>query len=224
MRPPIPKEYSPFLPDPPDDQGSHSDINPRLLATPAARRLGLWIFLASLIMLFAASIWGYVYIRITGSNSPDSGTLNIPIGLYLSTMILIASGVTIHLTTRSAEQYNPTKTKRLLAATLLLAIAFIIAQSPALAELLNEHNRALSSHYGLYGMLFFLVILHALHVLGGILPLAWLILKPNPPAVSLNQESPAAHPSATTIRLTATYWHFLEAVWISMFIVFILTQ
>ena len=98
-----------------------------------------------------------------------------------------------------------------LVATLLLSVLFLVVQIPALLSLLMDrqadHATALSA------FLFFLILLHALHVVGGIVPLF---------KTTLNAYAGRYdHEHYGPVKMLTMYWHFLDAVWILMFGVFL---
>lgn len=165
---------------------------------------GMWLFLASLGMLFAASMLGYVIIRTRS----DAG-VHLPPGLWLSTVIILTSGVTMHLAQRSIRQERHDAFKPYLLGTLLLAFGFMVIQTPSLWRLLQEHAAMRQQGLYAYGLIFFLVLLHALHVVGGIAGLG---------RVTLNAfRGRYDHEHHQGVRLAAMYWHFLDAVWLVMF-------
>ena len=87
-------------------------------------------------------------------------------------------------------------------------------QTPSLITLLIEHNQVDVGHT-LLGFIFFLVIIHALHLLGGVIPLA---------VVTRNAHLGAYdHESHGPVKYVTMYWHFLDVVWIAMFAVLLIT-
>ena len=98
--------------------------------------------------------------------------------------------------------------------SLLLAAGSSLLQAPSLAQLLRDDHTLLSSTGGnhLYALIFVLVLLHALHVIGGIVPLTIVTVKGFGGAYDHEHSLPVQH--------TAMYWHFLDAVWIVMFSTF----
>jgi heme/copper-type cytochrome/quinol oxidase subunit 3 len=103
---------------------------------------------------------------------------------------------------------------RWLLVSLALAILFVAAQAVGMAELLQAHQMSLSTRViiGLDGLGFGLVLLHAVHVLGGMVLLALLSARVATGSLSL-QHLPS-------VRSAASYWHFLEFVWLVMLLLF----
>jgi len=182
----------------------------------ASSRLGLLLFLASLAVLFGASIVGYLFIRLQSPLAPPPGHLLLPGGLWVSTLLLLATGWAIHMADRRARRRAGGSLRGWLGLSLGAGLAFVAVQMPCLAELLRVHQVALAQQGGaIYGLAFALVVVHALHVLGGMVALGAL-------AFGTWGRGPAAL-SRRRMRGCALYWHFLEVVWIALFGVFQIT-
>ena len=179
-------------------------------AIPGAGVLGMAIFLVSLSVLFAASIVGYLMVRLHSPRWVPPGTAPLPLGLWASTLLLLLSSVTMHgavLFIRGGKREIST---RLLVATFALGVAFLGMQVFNWWRMVAVD--AVLATKSLYAFTFYMLTgLHALHVIGGLIPLA--------------RTSWRAHRGAYSwadfhgIRLMAMYWHFLDAVWIVLFVV-----
>ena len=176
-------------------------------------RVGIWLFLASLVMLFGASLVGYLFVRLGGEYKP-AADFDVPVGFYYSTVALLAAGFVVELAARTRSSIGR---RNALLGSCLLSATFIALQTPPLLNLLARHNAgAEAAVHGLYGLIFTLVVVHACHVIGGLIPLG---------VVTLNQCLPGRrNPSAGALRATAIYWHFLDGVWLTMLAMFILTR
>lgn len=179
---------------------------------PVPRRtstIGMLLFLASLAVLFAASLVGYFAIRITGQKSPGAGTLQLPGELWLSTLVIIISSITMGMALRAVRHEKQQALRKYLVITFCLALLFTAIQVPALATLLRDHFRLETTGMRLYGLLFVLIMLHALHVIGGLISLGWVMRNA--------YRNRYDHEHYIGVRSAAWYWHFLDAVWIVMF-------
>lgn len=203
MRPPYPSDAAPFRFD---------DAEERIHAIGMAG-LGMAIFLVSLSVLFIASLVGYLLVRYGSITADAVAPPQLPAILWASTAVLALSAVSMHLAYTAARAGLARRLKAALLTTFTLGLTFTAIQVPALLGLLDAH--AIHRHTGLYGLAFFLILLHALHVLGGLISLGWLSAR----AMSSRRTPPA--PGA--IRLVAAYWHFLELVWLALFGTFIFT-
>jgi heme/copper-type cytochrome/quinol oxidase subunit 3 len=168
----------------------------------------MWLFLAALTMLFGASLLGYFLIR-TRSAAPPLHTLVLPRTLWLSTALMLACSFTIHKAAVAVRRERQNELRRNLAMTCVFAAGFVVIQTPALVKLLSEHQALRSQGMHLYGLVFFLVLVHALHVLGGIIGLA--VTTKNAAAGRYDHENYAG------VKHAAMYWHFLDVVWIVMY-------
>jgi cytochrome c oxidase subunit III len=179
---------------------------------PVPRRastVGILLFLVSLSILFAASLLGYFWIRLTGDNSPRGRVLHLPMILWLSTAVMIGSSFTITLALRAIRTEQQQVFRRYLLYTVALAITFVAIQAPAMVQMLRQHFALAEGGMRLWGVIFFLVLLHALHVLGGLIALAILL--------SGARRGAYDHEHHIPVRNAVLYWHFLDIVWLVMF-------
>jgi heme/copper-type cytochrome/quinol oxidase subunit 3 len=175
-----------------------------------AHTFGILLFLASLSMLFIASLIGYFVIRIFGAASPRGRALQLPPILWISTLVMVASSVTMARALRAIRAERRGDFRRALLFTTALAVTFVAIQAPALADMLRSHARLEPTGMRLYGLLFFLVLLHALHVVGGLVMLAVVLLNARRGRYDHEHHSSVANLNA--------YWHFLDGVWLVMFL------
>ncbi|MEM8737838.1 MAG: cytochrome c oxidase subunit 3 [Planctomycetota bacterium] len=193
--------------------------------------VGMYLFLAALAMLFFSSMLGYVLVRwsktrvVYEPGSPDVirypatapplGSIHPPMGLLLSTLVILASSFTIHWALKNVRLERQAKFRAGLAATLGLSVVFLLVQTPSMWQLLAGHDAA-NRDNTMLGVIFFLVLVHALHVLGGIIPLAVVTYRAG--------QDRYDHEHYEPVRYVALYWHFLDVVWLFMFGVFWLVR
>ena len=185
------------------------DPKPNHHTHPSTATVGMWLFLASLSMLFAATILGYVVIRIRGAGSAAMGTIQLPRALWLSTAIMLGGSFTIHRAVQAIRLERQLLLRRYLEMTCVLAAAFLCVQGPSLAMLLMEHRRAALQGIALYGLVFFLILVHALHVVGGVIGLGVTTMRA--------RQGRYDHEHYAGVKHAAMYWHFLDVVWVIMF-------
>ena len=186
------------------------------MPSTCAGTVAMILFLLSLGMLFLVSILGYVLIRIRSTQSPPLGAIQIPDGLFLSTALVIAGSFTMHFAVRDVRQERLPQLCNWLLITLAISIAFLLLQAFFLRELLSRHAVAQSQGIVLYGLIFFLVLLHGLHVVGGVIALA---------LVSVGAyRGKYDHEHFYPVRNAALYWHFLDGVWLTMFAMFVILR
>lgn len=174
-------------------------------ATPGTRTFGLALLLVSLSVLFLAAMVGYVIIR----RRTDMLPVVLPFGLWLSTFVIFASSAVLHFATLSARAGRGGALRVGLLATLILGAAFLCLQMPSLIALAQAHRAAAEENIYLYSLVVILIILHGLHVVGGLIPMSITTVA----AQQGRYDGGNYHP----VRLVAMYWHFLAIVWLILF-------
>jgi heme/copper-type cytochrome/quinol oxidase subunit 3 len=170
-------------------------------------KLGVWLFLASEVMLFGALFSTYIILR-TGSVEWPHGELNIWLGM-INTFILIGSSVTMVLAWASLKMSDFGKGRMYLIITFCLAGVFLVNKYFEYADHLSKgegpwHSTFLAIYFTLTG-------LHGLHILGGMVVMAYLA----GPGAKLWKQNPEQY--ANRIEITGLYWHFVDLVWIFLF-------
>ncbi len=174
----------------------------------------MFLFLVSLTVLFLASIVATIIMRVRAGSWPPPGMPPPPRGLWLSTAILIVSSATMQWAVESARRDRRDSLKIATLLTTILGFAFLGSQ---VANWLHWVGQNATIRSSLYAYLFYVLTgLHALHVLGGLVPLV---------IVSVNSAygrySSVFHAG---VRQVAIYWHFLGVVWIVLFAVILATS
>ena len=173
------------------------------------RPLGLTFFLAGLTMLLGASLVGYLIVRLSADQWPPPGIPAIPMTLWISTAVLLLSSVTMHGALEGVREGNQRALKSGLVLTILLGLTFLVSQAVNGAAI---YRAILSETKELYSFTFFLLTtLHAIHIIGGFVPLAIVTRK----AFKGNY----TEEDHTGVRLIATYWHYLDVVWFIMCVI-----
>jgi cytochrome c oxidase subunit III len=160
-------------------------------------QLGIWLFLASELMLFGSLFSAYTLLRTGAASWPDQSTLvSIPLGA-LNTLVLLASSLAV-------------RTRRL-ALTTALGSVFLAVKLFEYGEKLTAGLTPASNNF--LGLYYVLTGLHAAHLLGGILVLAYLI----GPGARMRITEPARY--AQRVDIAALYWHFVDGIWIVLFVI-----
>lgn len=174
---------------------------------PGAGKLGMWLLISSLSVLFASSIAGYLVVRLRAQAWPPAGMPSLPPGLWLSTLIILVSGVTMEAALRAARGGRQQPLRRMSLATALLGFAFLVSQTFNWWGLVTARMTASAN---LYAFTFYMLTgLHAAHVIGGLVPLG-----------IVTRNAYAGRYSATHndgVLYCRMYWHFLAVVWVVMF-------
>ncbi len=172
-------------------------------------RLAMKLFLLSLGMLFAASMIGYTVIRL---RTTADVRIHLPGLLWVSTAVILISSFAIQGALSAVRDGRMTVFRRALLAGFALSLVFLAVQAPALMQVLRDHAALRAREVYLYALIFFLILLHAAHVVGGLVPLGIVTVRA--------QRNPAAYTPQRhgTVRAVTMYWHFLDGVWIVMFL------
>jgi cytochrome c oxidase subunit III len=174
-----------------------------------AQTVGMWLFLAALAMLFGATLVAYFIVR---SRQPTTVQgLQLPKSLWISTALMLAGSVTIHFAVAAARRERQQELRRHLVMTCIFAALFVIVQTPAMIALLRQHRQMVAQqHVFVYGLIFVLILVHALHVLGGLVGLGL--------TTAHAFQGRYDHENYTGVTSAAMYWHFLDVVWIIIFL------
>jgi len=179
----------------------------------SAGMLGMRLFLMALGVLFAASMVGYLVVRLRAPEWPPAGSPRLPEGLWVSTLLLLVSSGTIAAALSSARQGKVRETAAGLWATGALGLAFFATQIYNWQHLITVHR--LPAQQNLYAFTFYMLSgLHAAHVIGGLVPMAIAAVR-----AGRGRYTAQSHAG---VEYLAMYWHFLDAVWIVMFVVMML--
>lgn len=175
-------------------------------------RLGIWIFIASEVMLFGGLFSAYVFLRIAapeGDFDYWGSKLNVPMAT-LNTLMLISSSVTMIMSWASLKMKQFDKYKMYLGLTILFGIAFLCVKYIEYTSKFSHDIYPSSSTF--MGIYFTLTGLHVLHIIGGLVVLLYFW---SPVANRMWKENPDL--LANRIEVTGLYWHFVDLVWIFLF-------
>jgi cytochrome c oxidase subunit III len=172
-------------------------------------KFGIWLFLASEVMLFGALFSTLILLRTGASKWPHGWeVLNIPLAT-LNTLVLITSSVTMVLAWAELKLNNLAKARKFLGITALLACAFLVVKGFEYgSKFQHNHYPSTDSFYAIY---FTMTGLHGLHVIGGIVVIGYLLLTSN----RWWQKEPVRF--TNRVECTGLYWHFVDLVWIFLF-------
>jgi cytochrome c oxidase subunit III len=170
-------------------------------------KLGIWLFLASEVMLFGALFSTYIILRMGAPEWPH-GELSVLLGA-INTVILISSSVTMVMAWASLKLNDWAKHRLYLIATFVLAGIFLVNKYFEYSDhLARNEGPAHSTFLAIY---FTLTGLHGIHILGGMVVMAYFI----GPGAKMWKSSPEQF--ANRIEYTGLYWHFVDLVWIFLF-------
>ncbi len=183
-----------------------SETEPWVL--PSRRKVGLMCLLATESALFTIFVVAYLFYLGKSLNGPyPKDILSIP---WLASVALISSSVSADLAERAFRLGNRARFQAMLAVTILLGLGFLAATALEWRRLILVEHFTLSGN--LAGTTFYaLVGLHASHVVIGLLLLTLVLL--------LSLRGALASRQHERIQMLTWYWHFVDAVWIVVFLV-----
>lgn len=182
------------------------------VGSPERRRLHphkftLWVALASIVMMFAGLTSAYM-VKRANTNWLE---FHLPDVFWYSTFVILASSITIHLSLKSFKAREMSRYRALLGITTVLGVAFVILQWIGFKQieqggvpLFGIESNPSASFVGI------IAGLHGLHVIGGVITLIVLFLRAY---IGVRKVY-----SSTGLEIMATYWHFVDVLWIYLFI------
>lgn len=172
-------------------------------------KLGIWLFLASEVMLFGALFSSYILLRTSAPTWPR-GWEFLSVGMATTnTFVLILSSVFVVLAWANLRLRNLKTARIFLALTLACAFGFLVIKGFEYHhEFVEGRSPATNNFMALY---FTLTGLHGLHVIGGIVVFAYL--------ATVGSKMYETEPERYTnrIEVAGLYWHFVDLVWIFLF-------
>jgi len=174
------------------------------------QRLGMWLFLASEVMLFGSLFSAYALLRSGATSWPDQSSIVNARLASINTLVLIASSVVILRAAARLRAGDVIRFRALMATTAVLGIVFLCIKGVEYrSEILGGLRPSTNNFVGLY---FVMTALHALHVAGGVLVnlfLCW-------PGVAMSRRDAARFTGR--VEAATLYWNFIDVIWILMFV------
>jgi cytochrome c oxidase subunit 3 len=167
----------------------------------------LWIAMGSIVMMFAGLTSAYI-VRQAGANWL---LFDFPPILWFSTAVILFSSLTMHLAVKSFKARKMQRYRILITLTAALGITFTMLQYSGF-KFLYEHGVQVfgAGSNPSASFLGIIIGLHALHVLGGVVALLLVFFK------AFNRKIKSYN--TTTVEIVSTYWHFVDILWIYLFI------
>ncbi|REH00210.1 cytochrome c oxidase subunit 3 [Flavobacterium aquicola] len=176
--------------------------------TARSYKLILLFAMVSMTMMFAGLTSAYV---VSQSRADWLKDFQLPSGFYFSTIAIIGCSITFHLAKKAIQKDNQSKTTVLLLATLALGISFVVLQFVGFRQIVeNGYYFTGSASSITTTFLYIVVIVHLLHLAGGMISLLIIIYNHFKQKYNSTQ--------TLGIELGAMYWHFLDFLWVYLFL------
>jgi cytochrome c oxidase subunit III len=170
----------------------------------------LWVGIGAIIMMFAGLTSAYIVKR----EQPGWTSFVTPVAFYYSTAFIMISSVTIFLAGKSFRERRMVRYRKLVGATAILGVLFMLLQFLGFRHLWNTGTTLHGSGAGQF--MYIIAGLHGLHVLGGVIALFTLWLRAGNTRIRSYNTVP--------VDVVSTYWHFVDLLWIYLFIFFLMAQ
>jgi cytochrome c oxidase subunit III len=173
---------------------------------PEKFRILTWFLLLIVFMTFGGLIG--TYIVLATNKAAEWQPFALPIQIWFSTFLILAGSVVYELAHRFLKANNQAKSRMYLLASTILGAVFIASQILAWIQLVNRGIYMASNPFA--GLFYILTATHALHVIGGITALGFLVLKTEKPTQSAEE----LFKRRTYSKVIGWYWHFMAALWL----------
>jgi cytochrome c oxidase subunit 3 len=170
----------------------------------------LWLFIVSIVMIFAALTSAYI-VRQADGNWLE---YELPQMFYVSTALIFVSSLTMHWALLSAKKNNFFNLKLGLTLTLILGLLFLYTQVQAWGQLVDMNVYFVGNPSGSF--VYVLSGVHGFHIISGVIFLIIVLIS------SFRDKVHSKKMDA--IEMSATYWHFLDGLWIYLFVFLILNS
>jgi heme/copper-type cytochrome/quinol oxidase subunit 3 len=172
-------------------------------------KLGVWLFLASEVMLFGSLFSSYALLRTGAPSWPHQADIvSVPLAT-LNTVVLIASSVTMVMAWASLKAHSLSKYRLYMGLTLLCGAIFLVVKTFEYGDKFSHGLYPATSNF--LGLYFTMTGLHALHVIGGMIVNAYFW----GPGTKMWHSDPERF--TNRIEVAGIYWHFVDVVWIFLF-------
>lgn len=170
----------------------------------------LWVAIGSMVMMFAGLTSAYIVKR----DQPNWTSFDMPTIFWYSTAAILVSSLTIQLALKNFKEREMRKYRFFMMLTVLLGMTFVVCQYIGFTTLWDKGIQFKGSGAGQF--LYVIAGLHALHLLGGIVVLLVQWIK--------SQRKKVRSYTSTPVEVAATYWHFVDLLWLYLFVFFLWIQ
>ena len=177
--------------------------------SPSRYRIGAWAGIGGIVMLFTALASAYIVRSASGN---DWQPIVMPKVLWLSTAVILLSSVTMEVSRRALKQQHNSRYSSWLTVTVVLGLGFVATQLIAWRQLWRQGVYMASNPHSSFFYLF--TAAHGVHLLGGLVALSCLLLRTRKQRDTVEGELRRIGAADAA----SIYWHFLDGLWISLFL------
>jgi cytochrome c oxidase subunit 3 len=179
--------------------------------SPERYRIGVLVGMASILMMFTALASAYI-VRAGLPESIDWRTTGMPPAVIVSTLLIVASSLTMSLSQRAGGRRDALRGRLWLGVTLALGLGFLASQVVAWRQLVAQGVYLSSNPHSSF--FYVLTGLHAVHLLGGIAGLGYLLSR----ARRTGTDGLEGAKGRALSNVVAIYWHFMDGLWVFLFL------
>lgn len=178
------------------------------------KKFALWLFMVSVIMIFGALTSAYI-VRQAEGNWLD---FEMPSMFWVTTALILLSSFTMHWAYLAVKRDNFEMAKVAISITVILGLAFLVGQYMGWTQLVNNGIHLVGRDAsGVSGSFLFIISgLHGVHVISGVAFLMVVLVS----IFTLKVHSK----NLTKVEMCTTYWHFLDALWLYLFVFLLLNR
>ncbi len=174
-------------------------------------RIAMYFLLLIVIMTFSGLIGAYIVIAT--NKGLEWKPFSLPIQIWISSVIIIASSIVFEIYNRIYSRGEQKQAKKWLILTAVLGAIFIASQLIAWLDLVNRGIYLAGNPYA--GFFYIFTGVHAFHILGGIFAVGYLILKTENETKSGDE----LFKRQTHAKVTTWYWHTMGGLWFILFFI-----
>lgn len=182
--------------------------------TDRSYKLLLWVSMVSMVMVFAGLTSAYV---VSKSREDWLKDFEFPTAFFWSTLVIIISSLTFHLAKKSIRKNDRKATTNYLLLTLVLGLIFVYLQFIGFGQIIAAGHYFTGPQSSITTTFLYIVtVTHLAHLFGGLMALLIIIYK------HFKQKYNASQ--TLGIELGAMFWHFLDILWIYLFLFLFLNK
>ncbi|HXG63984.1 MAG TPA: cytochrome c oxidase subunit 3 [Blastocatellia bacterium] len=178
---------------------------------PQKYRVGMWIGLVSIAMLFIALTSAYIVRQMPPESADrlnDWVWIDMPPVLWLTTAVILLSSVSVEFARRALRRSAYTRFRDWVMLTAVLGTLFLIGQLIAWRQLAAQGVYISTNPHSSF--FYLLTSLHGVHLLGGLIGMSYIAAGALRYRIGVMRQ--------TLVDVTALYWHFMDGLWVYLFL------
>jgi cytochrome c oxidase subunit 3 len=188
----------------------HISEIPKKTMSMNPKRFLLWMFMVSIVMIFASLTSAYIVRQAEGNWL----AFKLPSILWYSTIILLFSSAAAQIAYRSAKNDNITSLKAYLGLSVVLGIGFLVSQIYTWGVLVDNNVFFVGNPSGSF--LYVIMGVHGFHLISGLVYLLIMLTRAYQYKVHSKK--------LLHLGLSVSYWHFLDGLWLYLFVFLLLNH